>query len=696
MIDRVLWPNILLRTVLFGGGLMTLLVIYAPRTFAYSTAQIQALLPGGVSSAFTIDEGCRNSMRSKIGTGVNLRTAINNGGGYFQQSWLSDRGNPNTTSPVVVNSGQSNVPLQVNGLTFICAPLVSPDFYGAAPSQGNGAIATVVNDNSRWVTKTDAADRVPNAIGVSNMRPARTQSRSQIDHFDVLSPAGGTVSGGSGAVLNISRDNNSRYWFSSPVNIDYINPGPIVGGFDLHIRMYYRGIARYGGVEQCLNSAGVLVSGSNLNFSQCKIETSDLSVRIEPTTPITASCGLQTFSSGSSAVGVPTSFTVSAQLNSPFAPPMSSPTNPAMNVQVIDPDGVPVPVGSPVPYSETPSGSGTLVSGPITYTPTKGGTYTMSWNVIGSGSVSTINQSCPPATHSVALQPYFSATGGDVVAGAGFGNGACAENPADIKSQNRGPATFAGAGTEVGAWATGTITNFVSGMGLTGGAVSQGGHGLSFANTGASGTNYGGSFGASIPCVPDYFAKATGPAPLDNLDVGSLVASGGVQNYYHTGGGLFHLNGGVLKTGNVVNLYVDGDVLIQGDLTYDPYTLNTVPRFNLFVKGNIYIAPNVTKLHGVYIAQKNGGVGGNITTCASSPAATTETYATCNKQLHIYGSMAAEGKMIMSRTYGSLFASPGAPAEPGELFEYSPELWLFNPGTSTTEIQSYTNLPPVL
>jgi|GEM_PF-1504809 len=306
----------------------------------------------------------------------------------------------------------------------------------------------------------------------------------------------------------------------------------------------------------------------------------------------------------------------------------------------------------------------------------------------------------------VTLNPYFQVVGGDIAAGITFGAGSCTGGTANIESwnQNTSPNYFGG-GSTLGALATGTITNFVSGMGLAGGAGSQSGHGLSFANSGAgvsaSPPSYGGSFGTSgMPCVDDYYGtKATsGPDTIG----GPITSLSGGNHIVTPSGGTVQIGNGAhspitVAPGTTTTLYVQGNVYISSNIIYANYSLGTVPRFNLYVQGNIYIDPNVTELHGVYIAQKSSsGSYGDIVTCAASPTDTSEPYATCAKQLQVVGAMAAEGGMHLTRTYGNLQAAPGAPAAPAEIFQYSPELWLNAPPLTSLPVKTYTSLPPVL
>ncbi|MFI5270685.1 MAG: hypothetical protein ACHQT9_01395 [Candidatus Saccharimonadales bacterium] len=141
--------------------------------------------------------------------------------------------------------------------------------------------------------------------------------------------------------------------------------------------------------------------------------------------------------------------------------------------------------------------------------------------------------------------------------------------------------------------------------------------------------------------------------------------------------------------GTSVSLVVTGDVYINGDITYDgsrtgagswtydsTNKLFTVPSFVLKATGNIYIAPNVGELDGVYEAapsSSNANGGGTIYTCGKSnggsfiPVPEVNLYNSCNKQLSILGSFSAYSVHLM-RTYGTLRdekPTPGSPGTPG-------------------------------
>ena len=396
-------------------------------------------------------------------------------------------------------------------------------------------------------------------------------------------------------------------------------------------------------------------------------------------------------------VGVAFNFHVGIQTGGTVTNPGSNPPgNPNFAIKVTGPG---LGAGANYAAGAQPIAGNHIYSDDVSFTPPLPGTFQVTWSYYGASS------NCN-TRGDAGYAPYFSVQGGDIVAGPGFGAG-CSASPADIKALNTGPPAYAGAGGEAATWATGTLTDFVSGLGLGGGAAPQSGSGLSFANTvGVGGGVYGGSFPpAGMPCIPNYYTGATGMPVGTTFDQAQIPSGAGVSDFTANAGKAANFtltlgNGGTLSlpAGRTVNLYVYGNVFIKHDVTYAPYALGQAPRFNLYVAGNMYIDPGVAELHGVYVAQTGAANTGNIDTCATMPAGVltlSQSYGNCKFPLAVVGSVMSQGKLQLTRTLGNVVAAPGAPAAPAEAFRYSPELWL-TPGSSSLDTQAYTSLPPVL
>ncbi len=376
-------------------------------------------------------------------------------------------------------------------------------------------------------------------------------------------------------------------------------------------------------------------------------------------------------------------------------------------------------VGGP-PLGGSLALSASNITGTVTPPPTNSvGTYSVTWGLTGplrpvgcpGGGP---GGGGPPATFTVGYDPYFDVRGGDVVAGAGFMNGAttCTQDTtADIKAWNydNTPANWHyGAGSQTGAFALGDISSFVTGLnpaanttafaGRTGaGTLSQGTpYGLSFANSPTPvNPNYGGKFG-QLPCLEDYAGKITGGATTWTDDYGTSGT--------YTLAGPVTLAGGTLPKDTVINLKVNGDVFIAGPITYDDTGgPGHYPRLNVVATGSIYVAHGVGEIHGLFVAQGTAGAG-VFASCATAVGVEAIDYDTCSgTPLVVHGAVAAK-KLDLGRSYGQLDSNSG----PAESFRLGPELWLaisyctvkptdpICTSGKSPEWNAVTALPPVL
>jgi hypothetical protein len=301
----------------------------------------------------------------------------------------------------------------------------------------------------------------------------------------------------------------------------------------------------------------------------------------------------------------------------------------------------------------------------------------------------------------VTNKPYLRAYGGDVSAGNGFATGTgdtcTANSDGAIVSWNKEAAgSYAGAGTQFAAYALDQIYDFATALGNTGGAGA--GSGLAFANNAPSGGVFGGNLG-STACITDFYSAAPTTAPLTITDLGAAALTTGA--YSKTGPVTL---GGTLTAAKRLSIYVNGDVIINSNITYPAsWTVDDQPLVQIVAKGNIYIDNDVTQLDGVYIAQRNGSGGGVIYTCANGAAAiaTNALAGSCSNKLTVNGSFVAYQVQFL-RAAGSLAqgsaAETSASSKAAEVFNYNPAAWMvYPPGqTNTTEYDSITSLPPIL
>lgn len=305
----------------------------------------------------------------------------------------------------------------------------------------------------------------------------------------------------------------------------------------------------------------------------------------------------------------------------------------------------------------------------------------------------------PPGGDTILVtdKPYMVVDGGDVSVGSGMqgpgASGTCATpiNPnGGLASWNRGAANgYAGAGTNFGALALGYIQGIATGQGSpyapNGLAMSNTTDDGSAARFTGAGDVYGGAIGAA-GCVPNRFdpAKAIGDNAYPLNDNGPLM----INNNDH--------RQPINIDGNVV---IRNNVIFTGQGNYA--NVRDIPTFELRVRGNIYIAPGVSQLDGVYVAQpRDDGTGGVIYTCApngtnvSAAILSRNLYDQCGTPLTFNGAVIAK-QLWLLRTHGT------ESADAAETFNFSPDVWLGEYPTSNVNggagtYQSITQLPPVL
>jgi hypothetical protein len=252
----------------------------------------QALI-AAESYAAAWDGDCYNnlSIDNHGGKIPDTRAMINGDNGnlpadYHWLDWASAAGNPDD-STIKVDSSQKNSPvsLQLNDATFSCWTLVG---------NANGNPDTLVTANAY------TNDQPPNSDSDG------IWSDSLYDRILYIRPGSVTASGGASVpdsspiqqvnAVDTPRDNNSRYWFSSPTGFT-LNPPP--GGFvsgatytitipGQIITVYHQTVAG-GGTVQCLTPSGSLITLGNtgnvqtINYSACAFTNPPITVNISVT-----------------------------------------------------------------------------------------------------------------------------------------------------------------------------------------------------------------------------------------------------------------------------------------------------------------------------------------------------------------------------------------------------------------------------
>jgi len=238
---------------------------------------------------------------------------------------------------------------------------------------------------------------------------------------------------------------------------------------------------------------------------------------------------------------------------------------------------------------------------------------------------------------------------------------------------------------------------------------------LSFANVGVGVEALGGVLGGPSPsqsahCIPDFFNSTRDISkpfsPLDNLNISSLTTG---QYYYQPNSNNYVeiSSNGNTNPGNQYSIYIKGNVYItaneikyQGKWEPDP---KKIPYMALIVEGDISIAPNVTRLDGLYIAQPDAnGNGGYFSTCSLDGNAVSisanQISSECRaKDFTLNGAVIAK-RVVPVRSMGTL-SEPNGPAEN---FNFVPSMVVglpnFLPTTGAVipfPLQNLLSLPPV-
>jgi hypothetical protein len=338
-----------------------------------------------------------------------------------------------------------------------------------------------------------------------------------------------------------------------------------------------------------------------------------------------------------------------------------------------------------VGYSIGGAGNDTLTGSVTPGAANNTGTYNIKYGITGKGAIT-----CTGSFY-VTDQPTTTTIGGDTDSGAGMDRGGvdCAV-PADIHGGMVGwnleaKGNYAGAGTQYAAYALNHLQDYASAQTGAGGTSSDPTM-LAFANNGGGGINlgsglFGGQFGGGSACIRDYFANAT------NVQNGNIT-----------------IGGQTIANSSSTATYVKGNVYITGNITFSGSYANVgeIPSYNVIVEGNIYIAPGVTELDGLYVAEPTpAGSGGTIYTCAPTPftaqALNSSLYNNCKANSLTFNGAVVARQLWLLRANGTVSSGPAA-----ESVNFTPEIWLTTPPDVVTgnggagSYDAITSLPPVL
>lgn len=693
------------RRLYIPGLVFVVLFVAFARTVpvsAYDAAYIDANIPNARTNVVGMEEGCETRLAAARADGGEPRANVNASNAYPSLNWISVPGQRATDTIPGTYGSSAPIPLQSNKLMFICAILTDPiqnaDYF--------------VNRSGIVTTANYPNDRTPNSsnpINVASLHKVTTR----INSVRVVN-GGGSVTNIAGKEFSITRNNTSRYWFSSPILFDYDPGGPLTSRV-VTVEINATSINTYtGDVNQCGPPLTDVQPGE---YGSCPSYTYWDTITVDAPQPTASQCGAITLRPQRPEVSDPIVVTPIIR----YAGGPSTPNLSAYSVSVTNSSGAP----GNIPSTATASNGVVRITSSSFRVPA-GGQYTVRWSATINGATVTCGGRFAPGDSFIAMSyPFIKVNGGDTVAGVSFsapnGNAvvpcsAAAHNPdAGVVSSNRNTApNYTGAGGSYAVYAMNYIQSFASDQGKGRPATTLSFANLDYPDDGANTIlpeigRFGGLFG-SAPCV-DYW----GAKPPDN----QLTALGTGQslnnltgNYRFTGN--LSIGNTLIQSGRKLTLYVKGDVSITGDIVYQNSdgswaATADIPNFKLIVNGRIFINASVDQLDGSYVAIPNSNyltavssfgapASGTISTCSNgfvsyNPQLTASNNMTalCNNRLTVNGSFTAN-QILLLRTFGTLSSN-----EPAEVFNYTPELWLAPSGvTMDGSYESMTGLPPIL
>lgn len=709
------------------GGATTADAAYKPTNF------IKAELENGVNSAMQSDNDCRtglnagyrNSYFTSSGGG-DLRTGVNENA-YRPNIWLSLRGKGNTTAPISVNYGTTTIPLQINDLIFLCGTMVETDrgsVAGGCRTTLSGQM--LVSDTSRWVTsESNANDRRPNSFGAGCMHPSKSFSvRKLLPPLAVASDWGGTATldntttqncgdGNSGTTCAIvKRDEDSRYWMASPVNVTYktapstpiTSSGKLTVGFDFQYYNAYQSTIEKKATKICANG-GPSATNAWLDITRCGVGHIELvisvvlnynynllpQVAVSPSIVREGDANIHVVGSvnnNGTTASENVNWTVSRFVLAPGTNYAKSGTPNAACTQFSG-----YAVGSCTvarsganPFSTGNGVVSTFDNDMSGLPPGSRICYVTSVDKGGSAAAAPTWRHSNVACSTVQRIPFVQVLGNDLRVGSTF-TGAGTNINAGAKSF---VFNNAGSWSEYAILAPGNVANIASQSGAKGGnaGLQSTWSGLTFANTG------------SLPgCVSGAgcFTSATNMGKIPSVDsfVRTARYNGAALNY-DRGTSSFNTSGigGIIPGANLssfsqsASITTTGDITIDSDIIYNSGTLRTVGEIPqlILIGNNINIRGNVKRIDAWLIATNT------LNTCSDVSQANIRSN-NCSNQLTVNGAIMAN-RLLLDRTY----YSSSAPEQPAESLNLRGDSYIWASGTARQNGQWQTvystDLPP--
>lgn len=688
----------------------------------YTRAQIDDRLQNGLNTALRWDisdsgNGCREVTRLAVNNNATISTLRNSymnttyagypPASYKDSSWLSKYNSPNTTNPVMVNYGATNLDLQINFVNFLCGTLVNPDVGTNCTSTR----ASTMYDDNRWVT-TSRVDRVPNRAGNQCLRPALTGTHTRIVGITINSTGafGGTTNFSPGSTLYTDRDDNSRYWFADPVRFRYFFNSPIVSSGRIQLTLHTKNIRAYsGGVHRCnLTSGGSMtVSGRSDFRSVCRTYNNQVSLDIQPTSTYQLNPAVSVNTGGGVVDGQ--RYSVSGSVNN-TGETASTDTRWQITKMVYAPGDTPSTASARSNNSVPCSNFGGYRSGSCeTFNSGTRGFAIGNTSPIGSDqetadqpagssvcyatSVNTPTPASRPSWRHSALEcvvigkkPLITITGGDMKIGSfvdtsskskdGRQYGSWVEYAAFITDRNKGNRFGSGS----------SLANGGSGLTRDGGE-------FTFANRGALGSGSHGWYG---PLGTPNTTLATAMSSLAIGNGGSL--SGGV-NLSNLSSGRYVASGDLSLRGTIPagrTIIIDARnyrIGISDNISYSSGSYSSIDRLPqvVLIADRINIHERVDRIDAWLLASRSGGEA-LVDTCSNRSMVS---ISTCDDLLTVNGPVASDDANF-KRTSGS--DEDGSTADPAENLNLRADayLWLYaqSKKSVTPLTVKVTELPP--
>lgn len=660
-------------------------------TAPYTTAELNAKLYGGVQQAIDWDKACYDGMVANRNAGMPARTAINEAPSYRSLQWMSladtsTQNNSSRTAPIIVNYGTKSVPLQLNMIQFICAALVSPDGAGDTFSYNDQRVVRSLNN---------ANDRAPNPMGGGDNWPARTDSRFRIDKMQVTQGNGHITGAAVGQYISTARQNNTRYWFASPVGFNFVanSPNGLTADTIVKIRFTLRGFnTYYYNTYQCYANSLYQTDPFNINRCDENDVTLSIAINIRYNYNITPTAGLggQTSIEPSGTANVSNVVTKAAggtdtaptdwrltELD--YAPGTTlTAADIAARDSATDPCGAFIATQRTVCKDAERNPTAVFKNATTTYSPSYG--YVAPNNLAPGtkicfvSSVSAPTQSAAPVwRHSAmvcmvaAKKPKVQFQGSDVAVGGNI--------ETSVSLAGTAPAKMYGSWVEYGAFAVGTSTGFASGSGYAGGTIAPTDqlNRLTFANVdNAGGNSYGHyTLPAATTLLSDQFASASSiGVPTSNL--GSL--NSGTYKTTDLTINASDIGQDGANRGKSIIIVASGTVKIVGDINYkgpgggDSFSSPSQLPQVVIIANKIDIAGSVGQVDAWLLTT---GADGSVNTCSDRLPSDPLNAGVCNKKLTVSGPVSTQ-HLYLRRTGGSDIAGDSA-----ELFNLRPDAYIW-------------------